>query len=123
MKILIVDDSSAMRMIVRRTLRQAGFDGHDIVEAGNGREALLRMREGMPDMILSDWNMPDIDGMALLTAVRAAKLRIPFGFITAQGSPEMRERARAAGANFLISKPFTDDVFRDIVGPYIKPSG
>jgi two-component system chemotaxis response regulator CheY len=123
MKILIVDDSSAMRMIVRRTLRQAGFDGHDIVEAGNGREALLRMREGMPDMILSDWNMPDIDGMALLTAVRAAKLRIPFGFITAQGSPEMRERARSAGANFLISKPFTDDVFRDIVGPYIQPSG
>jgi two-component system chemotaxis response regulator CheY len=122
MKILIVDDSSAMRMIVRRTLRQAGFDGHDIVEAGNGREALLRMREGMPDIILSDWNMPDIDGMALLTAVRTAKLRIPFGFITAQGSPEMRERARAAGANFLISKPFTDEVFRDIVGPYLQPS-
>ncbi len=120
MNVLIVDDSRAMRMIVRRTLRQAGFNNLNVVEAENGKEALQRIQECKPDLILSDWNMPELDGMGLLRTLRHNKVYIRFGFVTAQGSPEMRERARNAGANFLISKPFTPETFADVLGQFIK---
>ena len=115
MNILIVDDSRAMRMIVRRTLRQAGFTGLNIVEAENGREALRKIQESKPDLILSDWNMPELDGMTLLRTLRHNKVYIRFGFVTAQGTAEMRERARSAGANFFISKPFTPETFSEVL--------
>ena len=119
MNILVVDDSRAMRMIVRRTLRQAGFDNINVTEAENGREALMKIQEIRPDLILSDWNMPEMDGMGLLRTLRHNKVFIRFGFVTAQGSPEMRERARNAGANFLISKPFTPETFSDVLGHFM----
>jgi two-component system chemotaxis response regulator CheY len=118
MKILIVDDSRAMRMIVRRTLRQAGFKNLEISEAADGRDALNKVLVSPPDLILSDWNMPVMDGMAFLTELRA-QFNTPFCFVTAQGSAEMRERARMAGANFLISKPFTPDTFAEILGRFM----
>ena len=59
MKILVVDDSSIMRKIVTRTLRQAGFGGHDIEEAENGVEALAKIEADAPDLVLTDWNMPE----------------------------------------------------------------
>jgi two-component system, chemotaxis family, chemotaxis protein CheY len=65
-KILIVDDSNAMRMIVRRTLRQAGLGDHTVVEAGNGIEALAEIEKGISDIILSDWNMLEMGGLDLL---------------------------------------------------------
>ena len=60
--ILIVDDSKAMRLIVRRTLRQAGFTDHTVVEATNGKEALDMIMQAEPALVLSDWNMPENDG-------------------------------------------------------------
>lgn len=120
MNVLIVDDSRAMRMIVRRTLRQAGFDKLKVAEAENGKEALQRIKEKKPDLILSDWNMPELDGMGLLRTLRNHKVYIRFGFVTAQGSPAMRERARSAGANFLISKPFTPETFAEVLGQFIR---
>jgi two-component system, chemotaxis family, chemotaxis protein CheY len=71
MKVFVVDDSRAMRMIVKRTLRQAGFDNIDIIEAENGRDALAKIRVENPGLILSDWNMPELDGYGLLEALRA----------------------------------------------------
>ena len=111
MRILIVDDSKAMRMIVVRTLRQAGFSGHEIVEATNGQEALDSVSTNGPDLVLSDWNMPEMTGIELLTRLRDTGCDVPFGFITSETSPVMRERATEAGAMFLIAKPFSADDF------------
>ena len=112
MRVLIVDDSKAMRMIVRRTLRQAGFDGHEVEECANGVEGLAAQGTKPFNVILSDWNMPEMSGIEMLQALSAAGKNIPVGFVTSQATPEMRERARAAGASFLVAKPFTPDDVR-----------
>lgn len=106
MKILIVDDSRAMRMIVRRTLRQTGYGKAEMTEASNGLEALASIRGDMPDLVLCDWNMPEMNGMELLRALREEGLNMSFGFVTAEGTVEMRHAAKQAGALFLLSKPF-----------------
>ncbi len=116
MKILIVDDSRVMRQIVIRTLRQAGYGGHELVEAENGAIALEMIQADAPDLVLSDWNMPEMNGIDLLRALRAAGSEVPFGFITSEGTPEMAQRATASGALFLITKPFTADSFADQLG-------
>ena len=85
MKILIVDDSKAMRMIVRRTLRQAGFGDHAVTEANNGKEALENVRQSMPDLILSDWNMPEATGMEVLRAARRLRPAATFVMLTLIG--------------------------------------
>ena len=76
MKILIVDDSKAMRMIVMRHLRQAGFGNHALEEASNGVEALTAATNAPPDLILCDWNMPEMNGLEFLKKFR---LIIIFG--------------------------------------------
>ena len=106
MKILVTDDSRVMRQIVIRTLRQAGYDDHDIIQAENGREAFDMVRAESPDLVLSDWNMPEMTGLECLEALRASGSQVPFGFVTSEGSPEMRAKAANAGAIFLIAKPF-----------------
>jgi two-component system chemotaxis response regulator CheY len=111
MKILVADDSRAMRMIVIRTLRQAGFAGHEVIEAENGKEALEAAARQPIDLILSDWNMPEMTGIEFLRALRASGTRTPFCFVTSEGSEEMREQAQAAGAVGLIAKPFTAEAF------------
>jgi two-component system, chemotaxis family, chemotaxis protein CheY len=111
MKILIADDSRVMRQIVLRTLRQAGFGHHDFVEAADGAEALNMVSAEAPDLVLSDWNMPNKNGIDLLRDLRGAGNAVPFGFVTSEGSEEMRETAREAGAMFLIAKPFTAENF------------
>jgi two-component system chemotaxis response regulator CheY len=113
MKILVVDDSKAMRMIVRRTLRQAGFGDHTVTESANGKEALESVRESKPDLILSDWNMPEMDGIQLLDSLKAEGIAVKFGFVTTERTPEMRQRAESAGASFLIVKPFTPEDFKN----------
>ena len=111
MKILVADDSRVMRQIVIRTLRQAGHGGHEVVEAENGRMALEMVHSEAPDLVLSDWNMPEMSGIDCLSALRASGSQVPFGFVTSEGSEDMRQRAAAAGAAFLIAKPFTPEAF------------
>jgi two-component system chemotaxis response regulator CheY len=120
MKILIADDSRVMRQIIIRTLRQAGFSGHDLVEAVNGRAALELALAEEPDFILSDWNMPEMTGVEFLVALRASGGQTPFGFVTSEATIVMREAAAAAGALFLITKPFTADTFRDVLDPILR---
>ena len=120
MKILIADDSRVMRQIVIRTLRQAGHGGHDIVEAENGREALEMVRSEAPDLVLSDWNMPEMNGIDLLAALRQSGSQVPFGFVTSEGSSDMRARAEAGGALFLIAKPFTPEAFDEALAPVLR---
>jgi two-component system chemotaxis response regulator CheY len=119
MKILVADDSKAMRMIVVRTLRQAGFGGHDVIEAVNGKEALDLFTAQAPDLVLSDWNMPEMNGIDLLLTLRARGSQVPFCFITSEGSEEMRELAVKGGAMGLIAKPFTAEGFSEILSPVV----
>ena len=116
MNILIVDDSAAMRMMVVRTLRQAGFGGHDIEQAGDGAEALDAIRSSTPDLVLADWNMPNMTGLELLQALREDGNDVTFGFITTEATPPMRAKAAEAGAKFLISKPITVESFEKALG-------
>lgn len=111
MRILIVDDSKAMRMIVTRTLRQAGFADHTFVEAEDGQKALAEITSTQPDLVLSDWNMPEMTGIELLKALRATGNPVRFGFVTSESTPAMRNMADENGALFLIAKPFTADTF------------
>ena len=111
MNTLIVDDSKAMRMLVRRTLRQAGFEHLEVEEAEDGAEALERLRTGDFKLVLSDWNMPNMNGLELLEAVKSEGIRCRFGFVTSESSAEMRSKALEAGALFLIAKPFTPQSF------------
>jgi two-component system, chemotaxis family, chemotaxis protein CheY len=119
MKILIADDSRVMRQIVLRTMRQAGYLGFDIVEACDGADALEKIDQDCPDLVLSDWNMPNMTGLELLQRLRGTGNQVPFGFVTSEGSPEMRSTAEQAGAAFLIAKPFSAEGFRDVLDPLI----
>lgn len=116
MKILVVDDSRAMRRIVARTIRQAGFEDCDIVEAENGREALDVVWAEEPDLILSDWHMPEMSGIEFLNALNAQGLEIPFGFVTYDSTREMIDLATEGGALFLLAKPFTADDMAQVLG-------
>lgn len=109
MKILIVDDSKVMRSIVRRGLREAGYGQADVLEAVNGADALAKVGAYQPDLILCDWNMPEMTGIDFLVALREKGDSTPFGFVTSEGSVSMRERATQGGAAFLLAKPFTPD--------------
>lgn len=115
-KILIVDDSKAMRLIVARTLRQAGYGGWQFIEACDGDEALDVIKAESPDLVLSDWNMPKMLGIDLLKAARAAGEKVRFGFVTSEVSEHIKTEARSAGAEFVISKPFTPEAFMVAIG-------
>jgi two-component system chemotaxis response regulator CheY len=119
MKILIADDSRVMRQIVTRTLRQAGFDGHDLVEAADGKQALEMAVSESPDLVISDWNMPEMTGVEVLRALRAKGDEVRFGFVTSECTPEMQQQAEAAGAAFFIVKPFTAERFDEVFSPIL----
>ncbi len=119
MKILIADDSRVMRQIVVRTLRQAGFGDHDLIEAANGREAFDMTQSENPDLVLSDWNMPEMTGIEVLRALRAAGSTVKFGFVTSESTPEMKDQADAAGALFFIVKPFSAERFDEVFAPIL----
>jgi two-component system chemotaxis response regulator CheY len=116
-KLLIVDDSKAMRMIVRRALRQANIVEHSVDEASNGQEALEKLQGGGFDLVLADWNMPQMNGIDLLKAVKSAGLQVHFGFVTSEGTGDIRGVAMENGAEFLIVKPFTPEAIHDALKP------
>jgi len=120
LQVIVVDDSKVMRQIVKRTLRQAGYDDWEVAEAENGAEAFDLAMRTKPDLVLSDWNMPQMSGIDLLRKLNASGADIPLGFVTSEGSPQMRELAEAEGALFLIAKPFTPEVFRDTCEEFLE---
>jgi len=119
MKILIADDSKAMRLVIGHMLRQAGFQGHTIIEAVDGSHALEVASKERPDLVLSDWNMPNVNGIDFLKGFRDAGYDTPFGFITTEVSQEMRQLALEHGAAFLIGKPFTPEDFQRALEKYL----
>lgn len=109
MRFLIVDDSNAMRMIMKRTLRQAGFDISDAGMAANPAEAMEMLQADSFDLVLSDWNMPGGKGIDLLRDMRAAGITTKLGFVTSESSDAVRKEAFEAGAEFIVVKPFDAD--------------
>jgi two-component system chemotaxis response regulator CheY len=119
MDILLVDDSKTMRGIMQRTIRQAGFRGLSVGEAENGVQGLEQLRTEQPKVILSDWNMPEMSGIEFLLQVRASANRVPFGFITSEGSAAIKEQAMNAGADFVITKPFSPEDLQAALTPIL----
>jgi two-component system chemotaxis response regulator CheY len=113
MKILVVDDFSTMRRIVKNILKQIGFS--DIDEAENGQVALSKLNDNSYDLVVSDWNMPEMTGIELLKAVRATDgiKDIPFLMVTAEAKKENVVEAVKAGVNNYIVKPFTAEVLQE----------
>ena len=119
---LIVDDSSVMRKIVERALRQAGLDLMVVHEAGSGTEGLDLLRSKQVDLILSDINMPSMDGLEFLRQVRAQNLApgVPVVMITTESSEEHVKQAILAGAQGYIRKPFTAEQVKERVLPLLN---
>jgi len=121
-RVLIVDDSSVMRKIVERSLRQAGLDLEEVVEAGNGIEAIAAVREGAFDLILSDINMPAMDGIEFLRqlgTIESAK-GTPVVMVTTEGSESRVVEALSIGAKGYIRKPFSPDQIKERVSPLLE---
>jgi len=127
MKILIVDDFSTMRRIVRNLLRESGYVNID--EAEDGAAALARLRTGGYDFVISDWNMPVLDGLSMLQQIRAdASLsHLPVLMVTAEAKRENVIAAAQAGANGYVVKPFTaatlDEKLTGILEKMVKTRG
>ena len=114
---IVVDDSRAIRMILSRTLRELGYQ---VGEAGNGREALETIgRTASVDLVMADWNMPEMSGIDFLVQVRASAIKVPFGFITSEASTAIKELAMKSGASFLITKPFSPETMQEALSPIL----
>jgi two-component system, chemotaxis family, chemotaxis protein CheY len=119
-KILVVDDFATMRKVVRNLLKQVGYD--DIVEAEDGVMAMKALKSQKIDVIVSDWNMPNMSGLELLKAVRAdADLaKTPFLMVTAEALQDNVVAAVKAGVNNYIVKPFTAEVLNEKITEIMK---
>lgn len=111
---MVIDDSRAMRLILKRIAGQLGFD---VCEAGNGREALdqLESAEHLPELALVDWNMPEMNGLEFVTAVRAEPRyrNMTLMMVTTESEQSQIVRALAAGAHEYVVKPFTPDAIME----------
>lgn len=113
MRALIVDDSRALRRILGDMLRHLGYD---VTEAVNGRDALVHLDEGIsPDVMLVDWNMPEMNGLEFIKRVRAQDrfAETPLMMVTTETEMEQMATALAAGANEYVMKPFGKEMIAD----------
>lgn len=120
--LLIVDDSATMRMIIKRTLRTAGLSFDTTDEAGNGKEALEKLKAQTYDIMLCDINMPEMSGPELVKEVRqiSACDNVKIVMVSTESSQELIDQLLADGANDYICKPFTPDKFRDKLSPLVS---
>ncbi len=114
MRIITVDDSSTMRRIIKNTLKRIGY-GDEILEAENGKEALEILENTDVDLIITDWNMPVMDGLTFVKKVRANKKfdDVPIIMVTTEAAKEDIITALKAGVNNYIVKPFTPQVLKE----------
>lgn len=123
MRILVVDDFSTMRRIVRNLLKELGFTNVD--EAEDGAIALQKLQGGGFDFVVTDWNMPNMDGLTLLQTVRATPQlkHLPVLMITAEAKRENIIAAAQAGASGYIVKPFTAGTLSEKLGKIFEKMG
>ncbi len=113
MRFLVVDDSSTMRRIIVNTLKSLGHQ--EICEAGNGREGLESLKDGPFDLIITDWNMPEMSGIDFVRSLRRddSTSQIPIVMVTTNASRDDIVEAMKAGVTSYVVKPFTHDTIRE----------
>lgn len=116
-KVLVVDDSGVMRKIIIRALNSCGVT--DIVEAGDGVEALVKIGENSVDLVMTDWNMPNKNGLQLLQEIRASGSTVPVIMITTEAEAGRVKEAISAGVNDYLAKPFENDVLKQKIDKFI----
>ncbi len=136
-RILVVDDSTTMRKIVIKSVKRGGFEGCEFLEAADGVAALETLSKVKADLILVDINMPKMDGIQLVQAVRnqlhsetvsvgesslgkRVPNAIPIVMVTTEGSLEKAQEAIAAGANDYLTKPFTPEQLAEKIRPFLS---
>lgn len=117
--ILAVDDSASMRQMVAFTLKGAGFN---VIEAADGQEALEKARSHRVDLVLTDQNMPRMDGITLVKTLRAQPgfAETPMLILTTESSADMKAKGRAAGATGWLVKPFDPNKLLEIINKVIR---
>jgi two-component system chemotaxis response regulator CheY len=122
--VLVVDDSAAIRKILQRVLRQTGMAIKTIHEAGDGQEALEILKAHSPALVLTDINMPKMDGLQFLAAVKASDRwrDIPVVMITTEGGEAKVGEAVKLGAAGYVRKPFTADQIKEKLAGILEPS-
>ena len=108
MKVLLVDDSRTIRNIQKNVLAQMGYT--DILEAADGVEALKLLESETPDLVLVDWNMPNMDGLTLVSRIRQKDTALPLIMVTTEAEKGRVIEALKAGVNNYLVKPFTGEV-------------
>lgn len=122
-RFLIVDDSSTMRRIIINTLNKLGF--YETAEAANGREGIDRLATDLADVIITDWNMPEMSGIEFLRQIRSqARTRdVPVLMVTTNAAKDDIVEALRAGVSSYVVKPFTTDTFKEkIDAVLVKPT-
>jgi two-component system chemotaxis response regulator CheY len=122
-RVLVVDDSQTMRKIIVKGLRDAGFADCEFTEAADGASALEALRKLDFDLVLSDINMPGMDGLALVRAARddaAISADLPIVMITTEGGLEKVQQALAAGATDYLRKPFTGAQLQEKISGFLR---
>lgn len=123
MRFLVVDDFNTMRRIVRNLLKELGFN--NVEEAEDGVDALNKLRANEFDFVISDWNMPNMDGLTLLQTIRAdgALGKLPVLMVTAEAKKENIIAAAQAGASGYVVKPFTAAILEEKLGKIFEKLG
>ncbi len=120
-KVLIIDDSAVMRKIIQRNIQQSGLIVDEFVEAGDGREGLEKATSNNVDLILCDWNMPNMTGIDFVKTFRGSgqKSNVPIVMVTTEGSETKIEEAKTSGANGYLTKPFTPEQLKSKLGNFL----
>ncbi len=113
LKILAVDDSPTMRRIIINTLKRAGFT--DVIEAGDGKEAMAKLKVETVNFVITDWNMPEMDGLTFVKSIRSddSLKDLPVLMVTTRSVKDDIVEALQAGVNNYIVKPFTPDTLKE----------
>ena len=119
---MIVDDSASMRQLVAFTIKDAGYD---VLLAENGRDALEKMSRTKVDMVITDLNMPEMDGITFIRELRtkADYKFVPIVMLTTESQEAKKQEGRAAGASGWIVKPFSPSQLMDVVKKFVKERG
>ncbi len=115
--VLIVDDSAAMRRIIKKTIQVSGFDVDNFYEAGNGKEALDVLENNWVDVVLTDINMPEMDGMTLIKKIRENDVfgGVPIVVISTEARDKKVKESLELGASGYIKKPFKPEEIKNIL--------
>lgn len=116
-KVLVVDDSGVMRKIIIRALNACGVT--EIVEAGDGVEALVKIAENEISLVMTDWNMPNKNGLQLLQEIRASGSKVPVIMITTEAEAGRVKEAIVAGVNDYLAKPFEHDALKAKIDRFV----